>query len=80
MVVHEKVNEGTESTISILTTAAHRAFGRFRIVEPKMFRIGDLVQVELSFVVIPQMGRQRKMKAILRTVALINDTFAKVSL
>jgi hypothetical protein len=43
-----------------------------------MFRVGDLVQVELSFVVVPRNGERRKMKAILRTIALVNDSFAKV--
>jgi hypothetical protein len=55
-------------------------FHSFKIVEPKIFRTGDLVEVRFSFVVVPLSGGKRMMKAILRSVALVDDSFAKVSI
>lgn len=51
---------------------------RFRPIEPKSLCVGDLVQVEMSFVAVPQRDNKRKLKAILRSVALLDDGFAKV--
>jgi len=50
----------------------------FKALEPKVSHMGDLVQVEMSFITMPTKGGKQKLKAILRTIALINDTFAKV--
>ena len=46
--------------------------------EPKVFRVGDLVQAEISFISIGGKRGKCTIKAILRTLALINDGFAKV--
>jgi hypothetical protein len=43
-----------------------------------MFRIGDIVQVQLSFVVIPIKGGRRKMLTVLRSIALLDGSFSKV--
>jgi len=54
-------------------------FHRFWDVESKVFHIDDPVQVQVTFVVVPLKGGRWKLKAILRTVALLDDTFVKVS-
>jgi len=50
---------------------------RFQKVEPKIFR--DLIQVEVPFITIFQKGGKQTFKVILRTIALVNKMFAKVS-
>jgi hypothetical protein len=53
---------------------------RYERCDPHMFRAGDLVEAQLSFVVIPVKGGRRKMLAVLRSLALIKGTnFKKVS-
>jgi hypothetical protein len=51
---------------------------RFQPCEPQTFRNGDIVQVQLSFVVIPVKGGHRKMLTILRSVALLDRSFSQV--
>ncbi|KAH9970052.1 hypothetical protein BGW80DRAFT_1173423, partial [Lactifluus volemus] len=53
---------------------------KYERCDPHMFRAGDLVEAQLSFVVIPVKGGRRKMLAVLRSLALIKGTnFKKVS-
>ena len=49
---------------------------RFETCEPQIFRVGDIVQAQLSFVVIPVKGRRRKMLTVLRSLALLDGKFA----
>jgi hypothetical protein len=37
--------------------------------------VGDIVQVQLSFVVIPIKGGRRRMLTVLRSLALLDETF-----
>jgi len=48
---------------------------RFQACEPQVFRVGDIVQVQLSFVVIPVKGGRRKMLTVLRSLALLDESF-----
>lgn len=48
---------------------------RFQACEPQMFRVGDIVQAQLSFVVIPVKAGRRKMLTILRSLALLDKAF-----
>ncbi|KAF8240311.1 hypothetical protein L208DRAFT_1546952, partial [Tricholoma matsutake] len=50
---------------------------RYEMCEPQTFRIGDIVQAQLTFVVIPMRGGKRKMLSILRSIALIDERFGK---
>ena len=45
----------------------------------KRFWSGDIVEVELSLIVIPLGNGDCKMKVVLRAIALLDDSFAKVS-
>jgi hypothetical protein len=51
---------------------------RFQPCEPQTFRLGDLVQAQLSFVVIPIKGGHRKMLAVLRSLAMLDGNFGQV--
>ena len=44
-----------------------------------MFRVGDIVQAQVSFVVIPLKGGRRKMLSILRSLALLDGSLSTVS-
>jgi hypothetical protein len=52
---------------------------RFQPCEPQMFRVGDIVQVQLSFVVILVKAGRQKMLTILRSLALRDKTFTTKS-
>src|SRR6266704_1117474 len=52
---------------------------RYERCEPQVFRLGDIVEAQVSFVVIPVRGGRRKMLTVLRSLALIKGNFKKVS-
>lgn len=43
-----------------------------------MFRLGDIVEVQMSFVVFPVKAGRSQMKLILRSIALLNGSFSQV--
>ena len=44
-----------------------------------MFKIGDIVEAQCLFIVIPTRSGQRTMKIILRAMTMLNSDFSKVS-
>ncbi|KAF8076944.1 hypothetical protein FPV67DRAFT_1406351, partial [Lyophyllum atratum] len=54
--------------------------GKFRQASPQAFRIGDIVEIQVSFIVVPLKGERFKMMTVLRSIALIDGTFSKVRL
>jgi len=44
-----------------------------------VFHIGDIVEAQVSFIVIPVKGGRHKMLMVLRLLALIKETLKKVS-
>ena len=48
---------------------------RFQPCEPQIFRVGDIVEVQLSFVVIPVKAGRRKMLTVLRSLALLDGAY-----
>jgi hypothetical protein len=46
--------------------------------EPQMFRVGDIVQAQVSFIVIPMKGGRRKMLTVLRSLALLDGSLSTV--
>ena len=53
---------------------------RFKDSRPHIFRIGDIVEVQVSFVVVPQKDGKKKMMPILRSLALLDASFTKVNI
>ncbi|KAF8229178.1 hypothetical protein L208DRAFT_1287968, partial [Tricholoma matsutake] len=51
---------------------------RFEGCGPQLFCVGDIVQVQLSFMVIPVRGNNYKMLIVLCSMALLDGTFSKV--
>ena len=79
---YARMGEGKDGERCVMNRLNHGSSDnsyRFRTVEPKVFHIGDMVQVEVTFIAVSLKGGKQKLKAILRTVALLNNTFAKVS-
>ena len=52
---------------------------RFVTVSPVKFRVGDIVEAQISFIVIPLHGDQYKMSAVLRGLTLMDGTQTSVS-
>lgn len=52
---------------------------RYERCEPQVFRVGDIVEAQVSLIVIPVKGGRRKMLTVLRSLALIKANFKKVS-
>ncbi|KAG6893935.1 hypothetical protein C0995_015577 [Termitomyces sp. Mi166 len=50
---------------------------KYKKVKPQTFRIGDLVAVQLSFIVAPLRGGRYKMVVVLRSITLLDDTFTQ---
>ena len=51
---------------------------RFCEASPQIFRVGDIVEVQMSLVVTPMGRGRRKMRTVLRAIALINGKFTEV--
>ncbi|PBK82756.1 hypothetical protein ARMGADRAFT_1090060 [Armillaria gallica] len=45
--------------------------------EPQMFRVGDIVEVQLSIMAVSMKKTQRKLKLKLRMVAMIDESYTK---
>lgn len=63
-----------QEEVNTNTTTMHR----FETAEPKIFRIGDIVEAQVSFVATPLQNGKRKLRTVMRTVALLDGSFAQV--
>lgn len=52
---------------------------RFKKVSPAIFQIGDLVEVQVSMVALPQRGAKAKASLILRSISLMDSRFSQVN-
>ncbi|KAF8225664.1 hypothetical protein L208DRAFT_1305509, partial [Tricholoma matsutake] len=51
---------------------------KFHPCKPQMFHLGDIVQAQLSFVVIPIKGGHCKMLTVLQSLAMVDGNFRQV--
>jgi hypothetical protein len=51
----------------------------FEEAKPQIFRLGDIVEVQMSFVCVPLKEQNFKMLTVLHSIALIDSTFTQVS-
>ena len=51
---------------------------RFKTEGPHIFRVGDIVEVQLLFIVVPLKGQNLKMRTVLHSIALLNGQLSKV--
>lgn len=54
------------------------SIGRYETIPPQAFRVGDVVEAQVSLVVIPMRAEKCKMLIILRAVTLIEARSSKV--
>ena len=47
---------------------------------PQIFRVGDIVEAQISFIVVPLKGQNVKMLCVLHAIALLNENFTQVQL
>ena len=45
---------------------------------PQIFRVGDIVEVQISFIVVPLKGQNMKMHCVLHAIALLSENFTQV--
>lgn len=45
---------------------------------PSYFRVGDIVEAQVSFKVVPLKAGKRKMLVVLRAIALMDGAYSKV--
>lgn len=46
---------------------------------PHSFRLGDLVEIQVSFIAVPLKDDKHKMIVILRSIALLNTVYSQVT-
>ncbi|KAF8075764.1 hypothetical protein FPV67DRAFT_1407739 [Lyophyllum atratum] len=51
----------------------------YQKIGPQSFRTGDIVEIQVSFVVVPLKGEKYKMISVLRSIAFIDGNFKQVS-
>lgn len=56
----------------------HLSSAQFGSAQPTVFRLGDIVEVQMTVVMVPVTGRRFKLVFQLRALALVNSTFAQV--
>jgi hypothetical protein len=47
-------------------------------VNPQIFRVGDIVEAQVSFIAAPLKNKKYKMIVVLRSIALLDPTFSQV--
>jgi hypothetical protein len=52
---------------------------RYSPIAPVLFREGDIVEAQLTLMLVPLKGGQFKMTAVLRCLTLLDSTYSRVS-
>ncbi|KAF8896010.1 hypothetical protein BD779DRAFT_1466051 [Infundibulicybe gibba] len=68
---------GEENMVDYYTCSHENGGEKFRKAGPQVFRIGDLVEVQVSFTVVPLKAGKRKMLSVLRSIALLDGQFSQ---
>ena len=53
-------------------------YSRFRPTKPQTFQIGDIVEVQASFIAVPIRDNKWKINMILRSISLFDGSFTQV--
>lgn len=68
-----------QSKIYIIVSTKCLYYNRFISINPIQIRMGDIIEAQVSFVVVPLKGRKYKMLIVLRAIAIIDSSLVKVS-
>lgn len=74
-----KQPNGKAKYVAIIKFEARLNILRYCPGRPSSFRIGDIVEAQLSFVTVPVQANQFKMMLVLRSLALLDSTYSQVS-
>ena len=64
----------TQSRFTILTMEES-----VEAVNPQIFRVGDIVEAQVSFIAVPLKDKKHKMIIVMRSIALLDPSFSQVS-
>lgn len=56
-----------------------QTYTRYVHVKPNKFRVGDIVEAQVSCVAFPMRGGQSRLRLVLRALTLLDGTYTKVS-
>jgi len=63
---------------SLLTKEMLTSLLRFDQAQPTLFQLGDIVEVQVSFVALPQRDSKAKLSMIMRSISLLEKEFTQV--
>lgn len=55
-------------------------FSRYESINPKRFQVGDIVEAEVSFMLVPTKGKLYQFVSVLRSIALFDNKLTRVRL
>lgn len=70
--------KGTKYTYSSRTNHITDEEKSVEVVNPQIFRVGDIVEAQVSFIAVPLKDNKYKMIVVLRSIALLDATFSQV--
>jgi hypothetical protein len=76
---HETTSSGTKRYEIYIPkdTALMKEPKSVETVNPQIFRVGDIVEAQVSFIVVPLKDKKYKMIVVLRSIALLDATFSQ---
>ncbi|KAF8868776.1 hypothetical protein BD779DRAFT_1683078 [Infundibulicybe gibba] len=75
--IKEGFVHGEENIVEYYTQQISEGRKSFLKAGPQSFRVGDLVDVQLSFVIVPLKEQRYKMVTVLHSIALVNGSFSQ---
>ncbi|KAF8881012.1 hypothetical protein BD779DRAFT_1445810, partial [Infundibulicybe gibba] len=76
LVVKDGYVHGEENIVEYYTQRTQDGKKSFVKCHPQSFRVGDMVEVQISLVVVPLRQQKYKMMAVLRAIALLDTSFS----
>lgn len=71
---------GKGDTRKAITVPIAKTRFSFRATRPETFQLGDIVEVQVSFVGVPLRGSKWKISIVLRSISLFEGRFTQVNM
>ncbi|KAF8882598.1 hypothetical protein BD779DRAFT_1444737, partial [Infundibulicybe gibba] len=71
---------GEENEVMYYNQQTNQGHTKFIKANPQIFRVGDIVEVQVSFIVVPLKKEKYKMAITLQAVAMLDGSFSQVSI
>jgi len=75
-----KVHKGMQTLSGLVLYVWLTSITSYVAISPASFRIGDIVEAQLSFIAYPTRNGHTSMRLVLRSIALLNGQFTQVRL